>query len=109
MVAGEQAADDRRLASRAQRGPLAGAGHVFDHAGPLHQQVVQRIIDAIQLGPQRRQGARLGVPPAIRRRGCIAAVLLRDGRVGHLEGAGHERRTLELGRGLCNGAGSDSP
>ncbi len=47
-----------------------------------HQQVVQRVIDAIQLGPQRGECARSVVPPAIRLGRIIAAGLAGGGHVG---------------------------
>jgi hypothetical protein len=49
-MAAEEASDDLCLPPRAESGRLAGAGNVFDHTGPLHQQIVHGIIDAIQLG-----------------------------------------------------------
>ena len=48
----DQAADDRCLPPRAERGGLAGPGDMLDHLGPLHQQVMDRVVDAVEFGAQ---------------------------------------------------------
>lgn len=48
----DQAAKDRRFSAGPECSRLAGPGHVFDDFGTLYQQVVDRVVDPIQFGPQ---------------------------------------------------------
>jgi hypothetical protein len=51
----QQPPDDRGLAPRPKRRRLAGPRNVFDNLGALHQQIVDRIVDPVEFGPQGRQ------------------------------------------------------
>ena len=64
LMAAQQAADNIGLAPRAQRHLAARAqgGNAFNHAGPLHQQVVHGVVDAVELGAQGgKRGGNIGL------------------------------------------------
>ena len=57
-MAGQQPADDGGFPPGPKRhAALAGGGDLADHFGPLHQQVVHRIIDAVEFRAECREAA----------------------------------------------------
>ena len=82
-MAGQQAADDLRLAAGAQgrAGRLeAGLGEPADQLGPAHQQVVDGVVQAVEFGAQGGEIARPAGGRRLRRpAGRCGFVRLRGG------------------------------
>ena len=50
VVTTDQPSEDRGFTPGPECGGLAGARHIFDDLCPLHQQVMNRIVDPIEFG-----------------------------------------------------------
>ena len=55
LVAAKQPANDRSLAPRPERGRLPRTRDMLDDTGALDEQVVDRVVDPVEFGPQRGQ------------------------------------------------------